>query len=233
MIQLIVADSNPKEINSILSLLDCQQLSLEVVSSAATGAELLTWIHVFRPELVIMNSRFPDMSGFDVIRELRGNFVTHFLIVSEDASYESMRRAIQLKVEDYLLKPLNRPELNLAVKKMISHINPTDYSSYSKIIALSKSYTDLHFNCPITLEDVAQECYVSPSYLGTIFKRELGVNFKEYLIQLRMREACRLLHDPHYSIAQIANMVGYRDVRYFREIFTAHTGMTPSLYRKR
>lgn len=232
MIQVILADSSKKAINSILSLLDSEPLSLEVVATATTGEELLNQIHVFRPELVIMDTSFADKPGFDVIREV-GGYLTRFLIVSEDTSFQNMRKAIQLKVEDYLQKPLNRPELNLAVRTIISRMQTIDYNSYSKVIALAKSYVDLHYSHHITLEEVAEEAFVSASYLCGLFRKELGINFKEYLVQLRMREACRLLNDQRYSISQIGSMVGYKNTRYFRELFIQHTGMTPSHYRKR
>lgn len=232
MVQIILANRDNSVIDSLSRLLDCDLLAIEIVGCANTGEKLLSQIHVLRPEIVIMDTGFPDQSGFDVIREV-SSYLTRFLIVTEDISYQSMRMAILLRVEDYLQMPINRPDLNRAVKTVISRMRTIDFSSYSKTIALAKSYIDLHFDRQISLEDVAKEAYVSASYLGLLFRKEMGIHFKDYLIRLRMREACRLLNDQHYSISQIGYMVGYKDTKYFRELFIQHTGMTPSHYRKR
>lgn len=236
MIQAIVADQDPAEIGSICRLLDCERFSMEISSRVSTGAALLEAIYTNRPELVITNIPFADMTAFDVIRKLTDSGVnTHFLIVSEAATFENARLAVQLNVEDIIPKPTNRPELNRAVRTIVGKLqfNGSEYSSYSRIIAIAKSYIDLNFDHAITLTDIADRAYISPSYLGTLFRRELGMNYKDYLTRIRMREACRLLNNYRYTIKEVGTMVGYRDAKYFREHFQQHTGMTPAGYRRR
>ncbi len=236
MFQAIIADHDPAEINSICRILDCERFGIEITGRVSTGAQLLEQIHTNRPELVITNIAFADMTAFDVIRKISdGGVNTHFLIVSEDTTFANARLAVQLDVEDFIPKPTNRPELNRAVRSIVSRLqfNGSEYASYSRIIAIAKSYIDLNFDHNITLADIADRAYISPSYLGTLFRRELGVNYKDYLTRIRMREACRLLNNYRYTVKEVGAMVGYSDAKYFREHFQRHTGMTPAGYRRR
>lgn len=96
----------------------------------------------------------------------------------------------------------------------------------------AKKYIEDHFGEEISLEKVAEHVYLSPVYLSIIFKNEEGITFNKYLTKSRMDKAKMLLKDPQYSIHQIAAMVGYKDLRYFIQLFKKNTGITPSQFRK-
>jgi two-component system response regulator YesN len=72
----------------------------------------------------------------------------------------------------------------------------------------------------------------NPTYFSVVFKKETGMNFLEYLTDVRIREAKRLLSDPRKTIADVALEVGYNDVKHFSRVFTRSTGLHPSKYRK-
>ena len=72
----------------------------------------------------------------------------------------------------------------------------------------------------------------NPTYFSLLFKKETGMNFLEYLTDVRIREAKRLLSDPRKTIADVAAEVGYNDVKHFSRVFTRSTGIHPSKYRK-
>ena len=91
---------------------------------------------------------------------------------------------------------------------------------------------DLNFDKHLTLDSVASHVYVSPSYLSTLFKKETGVNFSEYVTNVRMENAKRLLDDAKYTIAQISEMVGYKDVKHFSSVFQKYYQVSPAQYRK-
>ena len=84
---------------------------------------------------------------------------------------------------------------------------------------------------PLTLEQVAEQVRLNPAYLCTIFKKETGQYFSEYLIGCRMVEAKRLLRDSDLRIAQICSAVGYADYKHFSKIFAKVVGIKPSAYR--
>jgi two-component system response regulator YesN len=70
------------------------------------------------------------------------------------------------------------------------------------------------------------------SYFSTLFKKETGKTFSEYLIELRISRARSMLTDSDEAVSAIAGQVGYADLKYFSKIFKRLTGLTPSEYRK-
>lgn len=83
----------------------------------------------------------------------------------------------------------------------------------------------------ITLDDVANEVHLNPAYFSTLFKKEVGNSFKEYLNMIRIEESKRLLTNSSYSIVDIAVAVGFEDQSYFSKVFKKYTGITPKQYR--
>jgi two-component system response regulator YesN len=65
-----------------------------------------------------------------------------------------------------------------------------------------------------------------------IFKTEVGKTFNECLIDYRIERAKELLKDSRYKIYEVSGKVGYKDVKYFSQIFKKITGMSPSEYIK-
>ena len=64
------------------------------------------------------------------------------------------------------------------------------------------------------------------------FKKETGKRYVDYLTDLRIQAAKRLLKDPLHSAAEIAHMVGYESPNYFARAFKKKTGMTPTEYAR-
>lgn len=93
-------------------------------------------------------------------------------------------------------------------------------------------YLKSRYNQSLTLEEVARHVHISPFYLSHLFKEELGMTFVEYLTQLRMDEARRLLTQTGRSIQEIAERVGYDDPSYFCKVFKKNVGATPKQFRK-
>ena len=99
-------------------------------------------------------------------------------------------------------------------------------------IRLAKQYINQNFSKPITLEEVAEAISLSPTYLSTLFKKEIGIGFSEYLISCRMEEAKKLLKTTDLSVNLIAEEVGYSDAKYFSKTFGKVVGLKPSEYRR-
>lgn len=101
------------------------------------------------------------------------------------------------------------------------------------IVQKAVSYINDHYNEALRLEHVAAYVGLNPSYFSTVFKRELNINFSNYLTQKRIEEACKLLLRSNLSLSDIANEVGFDSQSYFSQIFREHTGMSPREYRKK
>ena len=87
-------------------------------------------------------------------------------------------------------------------------------------------------NQGITVKDMAERFYVSSAYLGRSFQKATGVPFKQYVNDLRIEEAKRLLRQTDKLIYEIAEETGFAESKYFVAKFTATVGMSPLLDRK-
>ena len=84
----------------------------------------------------------------------------------------------------------------------------------------------------LTLEYIADSLYVSKSYLSRLFKRATGKSYSEYLCDVRLENACRLLKETDMTIESIAQHCGLRDIPSFYRLIHTHTGVTPNQFRK-
>lgn len=93
-------------------------------------------------------------------------------------------------------------------------------------------YIGEHYRESLTLEVLAKHIHMNSFYFSSYFKKHVGQNFKDYLNQIRMERAKELLLCSDKRSYEIAEEVGFRDYRYFNEIFSRHYGKTPTAYRK-
>ena len=103
----------------------------------------------------------------------------------------------------------------------------------SSDIVRIKQYIKEHYHEPVTLEELADYIGMNPSYMSVFFKRETGQNYKNYLTEVRMKEAVRLLNSTDKKTYEIAEAVGYKDIKQFREKFREYYGVSPQKYRKK
>jgi len=105
-------------------------------------------------------------------------------------------------------------------------------SEHRRPVREAQKYIQTNFAQPISLNDVSQRAGFNPTYFSLLFKKEVGMNFIDYLTDVRVREAKRLLSNPQKTIADIAEEVGYIDIKHFSKVFTRLSGLHPSKYRK-
>ena len=94
------------------------------------------------------------------------------------------------------------------------------------------SYINEHYNEDINLEKVANIVHLNPSYFSSVFKKEVGVSFSNYLNKIRIEQSKLLLKNTDSSIVEIAMEVGFEDQSYFSKVFKNLTKMTPKQYRQ-
>lgn len=83
----------------------------------------------------------------------------------------------------------------------------------------------------IGISMLAEEVYLSPNYISSIFKKETGENITDYIKQVRMEAAKELLGNLDLRIQDIAEMIGFDNANYFSMLFKKYTGMLPQKYR--
>lgn len=90
-----------------------------------------------------------------------------------------------------------------------------------------------HLSCNLSLRTIAEEVFLSESYLSKLFKQEMNMNLMQYINQCRVREAEKILASSHESVDAIGRRLGYHRTSYFCKIFKQYTGETPHAYRKK
>ena len=194
---------------------------------------------------LLYTSRMPVMDGISLLTRVREQFpLTKFVITSGYSDFEYARSAINLKVSDYLLKPVDPEELRTVLIKIKREfqITKTNYEEVfnlgttrmtpAQIADLLKDFLVENYAQDINLNLIANNLNYSPSYLTKIFCQVYDCTPSKYIINLRMSKAQRmLLHNPELSIRQIGEMVGYHDQGYFSRIFKKQTGKSPFEYR--
>ena len=106
-------------------------------------------------------------------------------------------------------------------------------SSSIHLVDACSSYILQHLNdSSLSLDSVACAHYVTPPYLSRIFRKKTGQTFSEYLQQARMERAREILSTTNLPTKEIAAMVGYPNVPYFRNLFKSLFGLTPLQFRQ-
>ncbi len=95
------------------------------------------------------------------------------------------------------------------------------------------SYIAHHYANPIKLSDISKACFCSVSHITQLFRAKHKLSVHQYITQLRLKEAARLLEQTDLSIQDIAYMVGFSDSNYFSSSFKKHYHLTPRQYRKK
>lgn len=98
-------------------------------------------------------------------------------------------------------------------------------------IVKSLQFIQLHLSAELTLDTIAEHVQLSPSYLGYLFKKEIGVSIVDFITEQRITLAKTLLSKGQYRNYELAEKVGFRSYPYFCTMFKKQTGMTPNEYK--
>jgi len=157
----------------------------------------------------------------DEIENLYGKMLMEYTQMK--AGYIEIIRAytIELLVTIFrLLKARSNVEDKITVKR-------------KQMIENVMRYLKENYNKNLKLEDLAMMYFFSRSYFCKLFREVTGMTVSEYIQKIRIQEACRLLRQTRKTVLEILQLVGYKDIKFFNNVFKRNTGETPGNYRKK
>ncbi|MCR5797425.1 MAG: AraC family transcriptional regulator [Eubacterium sp.] len=109
-----------------------------------------------------------------------------------------------------------------------------EYSKTEEVPIKLAAYLEEHFAEKISLDQIAEELYLSPFYISKLFKAKMGESPIHYLIRIRLEQAKIMLEsEEKLGISQVAKRVGYDDAYHFSKLFKKMYGVAPSKIRKK
>ncbi len=218
----------------------------ECVGAASDGEETVELVESRLPSLLLTDIRMPVLGGLELIERIRStNPDLRVVIISGYSEFEYARRAIELGVDEYLLKPVDTDHLRGTLERILIKLESSaalvesEYGlegarpgdeELAKAVSL---FLQEHYRQPYSLERLAARFGCKPAYLLRLYSRVTGSTPTRDLIRLRIEKAKRLLlGHAHLEVKQVAAAVGYDDPLYFSRLFKRETGLNPSAFRE-
>lgn len=98
------------------------------------------------------------------------------------------------------------------------------------LVSDAKKYINANLHKKIDVKQLAKAFYVSPKYLGQIFKNEVGEGILQYTKRKKAEKALLLIKTGEYNVTQIAQMLGFDNIHYFSTTFKAYYGFPPTYF---
>ncbi|MGZ7441341.1 response regulator [Paenibacillus sp. TH7-28] len=254
MLNILVVDDEPKHRKGLSRMLQGLNPKHNIFH-ARDGAEALESISVHPIDLVFTDIQMPVMGGLEFVEHLTrrgGNECV--IIMSAYSEFAYAQRALQLGARDYLLKPVEEDRIAPLLAKAEQKANtvrlaaskasrewlfalsdrPNDRKrcKAEMIIESCKTYIDTHYHEEdLSLSTLAAKFHFNPSYFCNLFKTHSRMTIHQYITQTRMKAAAKLLLHTSQKVYQIAENVGYKDVKYFIRLFRKEFGTSPEEYR--
>ena len=258
-ITVLIADDEPLMCRGLTKLLQNSNAGFNILGYCQDGSQAFQRILHERVDILITDIRMPVMDGLKLAREIRKQKIpVRIIILSGFPQFEYAQEALGYGVISYLLKPIDNEKLLSILFKLKDEIlterrlgnyplsgteiliQLTDKElleneeavHYKKAIQKMIEYIDNNTSLNISIKDIAADIGLNSNYLSHLFKQETGQSFIEYITELRIKKAQKLLCNTNLKTYAIARMIGYSDSQYFSQVFKRFTGITPGQYRE-
>lgn len=244
--RLLVIDDNTDIRQYVCSLFAASYQTDEAVN----GEEGLCKAFENQPDFIICDIMMPVMDGMECCRELKSRPQTAsvpILMLTAKSEDADAIRALRIGADDYMMKPFNPEMLKMKVESllrqqerlkrlyagtlMLKHEEEKggeveDYFIRQVIQVIEANLSDEQFNVKL----LADALHMSQPTLYRKIKQRSKLNAIDMIRSVRMSKAASLILEDRYSLQEVAEMVGYSDVRTLRKHFIAQFGVPPSKY---
>lgn len=251
MYKLLIVDDEPLIRRGIKSLVDLSGLGISEVFEAGDGEQAFEVAEAEAPDIILMDINMPGTDGLTAaaqIRELQPDAV--IVILTGYSYFEYAQTAIRAGVDDYILKPVSKDDIEVVLKKAVhrlqAKVRDENRKSYEQAFeALDEGVDSADtaeivaeymrknlFEEELSLAKMADDIGFNSSYLSGVIKQIYGLPFQDYVNRERMEKAKLLLLSTSLKNYEIAEEVGIADVNYFITKFKKTWGITPKQYRR-
>lgn len=242
MYKVMIVDDEPIIAEGLSKVVPWAKYGCKVVATAGNGNEGLERIRQYKPDMLISDISMPGMDGLKMIAAMQVEFPDMIVsILTGYRDFDYAQTAIRLGVHRFLLKPSNMDEIEEAVASMAERLkqkgitgeaeNEEEYHAGSFVVKNALQYMQENYEQKLTLNDVAEQVFVSQWHLSKLLNKHVGKSFSDILNQIRIQQAKELLKEPSLRICDVAEQVGFLDVAHFSRVFKKQAGCSPNEYR--
>lgn len=136
-------------------------------------------------------------------------------------------------ISEFIGQASTLEDIRQYIHQMLSlyHAEIESRDSHNRIIYEVEKYILDHLGDPLSVKQIADQVYVSSTYLCFLYKKQTGKTLNQFILKMRMEKAKSLLLDTNQKIGDIATSLGYVNQNYFTKIFVSYYGTTPSRFR--
>lgn len=242
MYSLIIVEDEKMERDALVRIVPWKELGFSVVKAFRDGAECIAYLEEFVPDVILTDIRMAPKGGLDISRyAAEKRLHTQIILMSAYKEFEYARQAIECGVVHYLVKPVSLPKIREVfqqVRQVLDDQLSADEREAAKMPKVKRStdrvmsYIREHYAEDLTLRTISEQLYLNPGYISRMLKEQTGKNFTDIIAGIRIERAVWLLENTNMYVYEIAEEVGYQNLKYFYQIFKKNTGKAPNEYRE-
>lgn len=250
MYKVLLVDDEDIIVEGLKKIVKWDKYNCAVVATAHDAKSGSAAILKHSPDILFTDIKMPGIDGLTMLAGLRSEFPNmQVTVLTGHRDFEYAKRAINMGVTRFLLKPSKMNEIEEALKVMTDRLESINeepeetqkekiIESESKeansfIITSAVRYIESNYMNKLTLSELAEKIYVSQWYLSKLLNKYAEKSFYDILNQTRIDKSKELLKDPSLKIHEISEMVGFNDVAHFSRVFKKCEEVSPKEYRNR
>lgn len=249
MLRVLIVEDEDIIRKGIAYTMDWTSMGCTIVGEAANGKEGIEKILDLKPDIVLTDIMMPFVDGIEMIRQTKDQVHYKSIILTSYAEFTYAKQAIDLKVSDYLMKPVEEEDIRRVIDKITPELQKEKemeklYEKQSTGMPMEEYYvraeqenpyvvqmlkiTEERYADRISVESIAEELHVSASYLSRKFKNATGLTYLDFLNKYRITQAIKLLETGKYKVYEVSDMTGFTDYKHFNAVFRRYTNQSPS-----